>query len=113
VATAARAELAVTRYAFARSVEAREPMGVAEGFPADVGRLFFFTQVSGATAGEGIRHVWIYDGREVATVDLPVEAPTWRTWSSKRVLPHFRGDWTVEVRDGAGRVLLTATCRVE
>jgi len=104
----------ITRHAFARGVEAREPMGEAKSFPAGVGRLFFFTQISGAGAtGDEIRHVWIYDGREVADVALPVEGPTWRTWSSKQILPQFRGDWSVEVRDGAGRVLLTDTCQVE
>jgi len=95
-------------------VEAREPIGVAETFPADVGRLYFFTQLAGAApGGEPIRHVWIYDGREVADVDLRAEGSSWRTWSSKQILPQFRGDWSVEVRDGSGRVLLTATCRVE
>jgi len=109
----ARAELSVVRHAFARGVEAREPVGEAQVFPADVGRLFFFTQLSGVEGAGEVRHVWIYDGREVASVTLPAQGPTWRTWSSKTILPEYRGDWAVEVRDASGAVLATGTCRVE
>ena len=111
--TAAAAGVTVERYAFATAVEAREPLGEGTTFPADVGRLYFFTRIRGAGEGDRVRHVWIYDGREVADVDLTVSGPVWRTWSSKAVPPSWRGDWTVEVRDAAGAVLATAGCRVE
>jgi len=113
VPAAARAEISVVRHAFARGIEAREPVGEAQVFPADVGTLVFFTQVAGVQGGSEVRHVWIYDGREVASIPLAVQGPTWRTWSAKTVLPEHRGDWTVEVRDAAGALLLTAVCRVE
>ncbi len=113
LATAAAAGVSVERYAVATAVEAREPVGEGATFPADVGRLYFFTQVRGAGEGDRVRHVWIYDGREVADVALTVSGPVWRTWSSKAVPPSWRGDWTVEVRDAAGAVLATAGCRVE
>ena len=88
-------------------------MGRSETFPPDVGQVYFFTQILGAAEPSDIVHVWIYDGREVAIVPLVVNGPSWRTWSSKRILPEWRGDWTVEVRDSASRVLLSATCRIE
>lgn len=109
----ALAEILVVRHAFARGIEAREPLGAARVFPADVGTLTFFTQVAGVEGSSEVRHVWIYDGREVASIPLAVQGPTWRTWSTKTVLPEQRGDWTVEVHDAAGAVLLTADCRVE
>jgi hypothetical protein len=94
-------------------VVAREPVAASETFPAEVGELYFFTQVVGASGRAEVLHVWIYDGREVAIVPLAVEGSRWRTWSKKRILPHFIGDWTVEVRGVGGEVLLSATCRVE
>ncbi len=112
-AAEAAAGVTVERYAFATAVEAREPVGEGTTFPADVGRLYFFTQLRGAGEGDRVRHVWIYDGREVADVALSVSGPVWRTWSSKAVPPSWKGDWTVEVRDAAGAVLATAGCRVE
>ncbi len=112
-AASANAEMTVSRHAFARDVVAREPVGEAAAFPADAGRVYFFSQIMGAGDAAEIRHVWIYDGREVASVPLAVEGPSWRTWSSKEILPQFVGDWTVEVRDGSGNVLLSAGFRVE
>lgn len=113
LASAAWAGVTVERHAFATAVEAREPVGEGATFPADVGRLYFFTQIRGVGEGDRVRHVWIYDGREVADVALAVSGPVWRTWSSKAVPPSWRGDWAVEVRDAAGAVLATAGCRVE
>ncbi len=105
--------MSVVRHAFARAVEAREPVGEAQVFPGDVDRLFFFTQLAGGEGAGEVRHVWLYDGREMASVTLAVHGPTWRTWSSKTILPEWRGDWAVEVRDASGAVLATGTCRVE
>jgi hypothetical protein len=108
-----RAELAVARWAFARGIEGREPVGESATFPADVGALFFFTQVIGADPPTEISHVWIYGGKDVAVIPLAVEASSWRTWSRKKVPSDQPGVWTVEVRGPEGVVLLTATCKVE
>ncbi|WP_025324346.1 DUF2914 domain-containing protein [Deferrisoma camini] len=107
------AGLSVGRSAFCRSVEAREPVGVADTFPADVGEVTFFTQILGAEGSQQILHVWIYDGREMAIVPLDVEGPSWRTWSTKRILPEWKGDWIVEVRTVDGAVLHEARMRIE
>jgi hypothetical protein len=107
------AELTVSRHAFAREVVAREPVAAATTFPPDVGEVYFFTQIVGAMGRAELLHIWIYDGRELAIVPLTVEGRSWRTWSSKRILPQFIGDWTVEVRAVGGEVLLSATFRVE
>jgi hypothetical protein len=110
---AAWAELSVSRHTFARGVEAREPVDAAAVFPADVGVVYFFTQIVGATGPTELRHVWIYDGKEMASVPLSVGGSGWRTWSSKRILSQYIGDWTVEVRDALDTVVLSATCRIE
>lgn len=113
LAAPATAGLAVVRHAFARGVEAKEPVGVASSFPAGVGKLYFFTQLSGAAGPAEVLHVWLYDGREVAIYPLEVGGSPWRTWSATAVGSEQRGDWTVEVREVGGGVLASATCRVE
>lgn len=103
----------MSRHAFARAIDDKEPVGAAESFPADVGRLYFFTQLAGTGAPTEILHVWLYDGREVSIFPIEVGGTPWRTWSVRAVAPEQRGDWTVEVRELGGRVLLSATCRIE
>lgn len=110
---AAFAELSVTRQAFATKIEAKEPVGVATSFRADAGRLYFFTQFAGSGTPAEILHVWIYDGQEVAIFPIEVKSTPWRTWSVQAISPEQRGDWTVEVREVGGRVLSSATCRIE
>ncbi|GAB6064099.1 hypothetical protein JCM30394_28300 [Deferrisoma palaeochoriense] len=113
VAPPAWAGIAVARSAFCRAVEAREPVGEATVFPADVGEVTFFTQIVGAGEADQVLHVWIYDGREMAIVPLDVEGPSWRTWSTKRILPEWKGDWIVEVRTVDGEVVHEARMRIE
>ena len=112
IATPAFADLSVTRSLFARDVIGREPEGVAENFPADVGEVTFFNQISGVTAPTEIKHVWIYDNRVEMEVRLPVEMEGWRVWSQKKISPDQTGLWHVEVLDEAGNVLMSATLNV-
>ena len=112
-AAQAQAALSVGRAAFARGVVAREPVGVSDTFPADVGEVYFFTHVLGAEEPTEILHVWIHNGWEMAIVPLEVQSPSWRTWSSKRILPEWTGEWTVEVRETDGTVIYRASFRIE
>ena len=105
--------MTVVRHTFARDVVGKEPVGASSSFPAEVGRLYFFTQLAGTGGTAEILHVWLYDGREVAIYPLEVGGSPWRTWSVTAVGPEQRGDWTVEVREVGGGVLASATCRIE
>ncbi|RMH43608.1 MAG: DUF2914 domain-containing protein, partial [Gammaproteobacteria bacterium] len=58
-------------------------------------------------------HVWYWQDREMARVDLPVRSSNWRTWSSKRILPEWTGPWRVVVEDAAGKVVAEKVFRVE
>lgn len=89
----------------ATGIEASMPVGEAQEFPADVGRVFLWTRVAGA-AGSSIQHVWIYGEMEFP-VTLQVGGSPWRTWSSKTIPPEWAGAWRVEIRDAAGNVLDT------
>lgn len=94
----------------ATAVVDRMPQGSAVTFPADVGELFVWTQVTGA-GGTSMQHVWMHDGSEFP-VALAVGGSPWRTWSSKVIPPEWTGEWTVEIRDQDGTVLETLTFTV-
>ena len=80
----------------ATAVEEREPVGVAEAFPADVGTIYAWLRVTGA-AGGAVEVVWRYGDRQFP-VPLEIGSAAWRTWSTKRIPPEWTGAWSVEVR---------------
>ena len=63
----------------------------------------FWTHVVGGRAGDTIDHVWLRDGSVVGAASLSVGSPDWRTQSRRLLDP--AGQWVVEARDAAGRVL--------
>ncbi|MDF1553179.1 MAG: DUF2914 domain-containing protein [Deferrisomatales bacterium] len=106
-------EATVLDAVLATGVENRQPVGTANTFPADVGRVYAYTRVVGA-AGEGsVTHVWYYAGQVKAQVQLSVRSDDWRTWSSKTILPGWTGEWLVEVQGADGRVLASVPFQVE
>jgi hypothetical protein len=93
------------------AVKDRAPEGVGEKFPASVGELYCYSQVTNVTGK--VVHVWFHADKEVFRIELPVKAARWRTWSAKKVVPGLTGVWRVEVQDAAGKVLATANFAVE
>jgi len=84
----------------------REPLDSLNTVPAGADELYCFTRVSGAAEDTWITHVWYCEDQELARVRLPVRSSNWRTWSSKRILPQWKGAWRVEVLDEHGEALL-------
>lgn len=103
----AYAEMTVDEAVACTSVADRKAEGAASSFPADVGRVFAFTKVTGGAEGSSVTHRWIYGDKTVAEVKLDVKASPYRVWSSKGVAPGQKGAWKVEVADDAGKVLKT------
>ena len=64
-------------------------------FASTVETLFYFTKIDQATEPTSISHEWYWQGELVATVELDVKSDAWRTWSSKRIMPHQTGRWTL------------------
>ena len=87
------------------AVKDRTPVGAADSFPASVGEVYCFTEVINGSGT--IVHAWFHGDKEVRTMELPVKAARWRTWSAKEISPSMTGDWHVEVRDASGAVLAT------
>ncbi|MCF6177990.1 MAG: DUF2914 domain-containing protein [Geopsychrobacter sp.] len=94
-------------------VENRAPVDLVEVYPAQAGRLYCFSRIEGAVQDTHIEHVWFYKGQEMARVSLPVRSARWRTYSSKRMLPEWKGEWQVRVVDAMGQELAEVTFRVE
>lgn len=97
--------------AIGRDVVDRQPVDTASVFPADVGKLWCWTRVSGAE-GTTIEHVWLRGAEEMAAVPLNIGGSTWRTYTSKNIEPSWTGEWRVEVRDANGNVLAAKTFTV-
>jgi hypothetical protein len=98
--------------AVCKDVIDRAPVEAGSSFPASVGRLFCFTKITGAVDPTHVTHVWSFDGTERARVELEVNSPSWRTYSSKNVESQEVGRWSVEVVDSAGNVLQTLNFEV-
>ncbi|MCX6826133.1 MAG: DUF2914 domain-containing protein [candidate division Zixibacteria bacterium] len=87
-------------------VQERMPMGMADSFQPEVGQVYLWCKITGATDPNTIiKVVWLYQGREKATVELPVKSSAWRTWSAKKILPQWTGEWEVKIVDAAGTVI--------
>jgi hypothetical protein len=105
---AASGELEVQAMTFCTSVEDRAPVGESAAFDSDVGRVYCFTKIVGADTTTSVFHVWYHGDEEMARVELAVNSGSWRTWSSKNILPSWTGTWRVEVQSGDGTVLHSA-----
>jgi len=103
----------VVRDILATEIINREPEEVVPPIPAEIGRLYYFTEVvEGAPLGE-ILHVWTWQDREVGEIPLKVQGGRFRTWSYKTIPPTWTGEWRVEARTPDGAVLSSANFTVE
>lgn len=84
----------------------RSPLDSLNTVPAGVDQLYCFVRVVGASDDTWVTHVWYLEDQELARVRLPVRSSNWRTWSSKQILPEWKGAWRVEVLDAEGAPLL-------
>jgi len=83
----------------------REPIGAAVRFNSDIGRVFCWSRVTGCPDTCLITHVWLHEGTERASVELPVRSPVWRTWSSKEIRRDWIGGWEVRILAADGQIL--------
>ncbi len=97
--------LTVERMEICTAVKEREPVGADTSFGSNVQQLYCFTTLSGAKDTTSVSHVWYYQGEEKANVNLNIKAKKWRTWSSKRIMEKWTGEWRVDVVTAEGTVL--------
>mgnify|MGYP001201337787 FL=1 len=103
--TCALAEIQIADAVITSGIEKQMPVDQLEVYPADYGKLYCFTRVVGAQKDTRVTHVWYYQDNEMARVELAVGSADWRTYSSKRFLPQWAGQWQVVILDEAGRQL--------
>ena len=98
-------EVSVEDVQICTSVQDRTPVGVDTSFSADVEKLYCFTKVISNQDEGSIFHVWLYNDRVMARVQLSTKAKVYRTWSSKRILPSWTGKWRVDIESANGNLL--------
>lgn len=81
----------------------RAPVDEIASYPAQKGKLYCFTRIVGAEGETQVTHVWLYQDKEMARVTLPVRSASWRTHSSKNILPAWSGEWKVQILDESGQ----------
>lgn len=101
------AEVKVADAVVTTGIEKQMPVDKIDVYPADYGKLFCFTRIVGAEKETQVTHVWYYQDDELARVVLPIGSSDWRTYSSKRFLPQWAGQWRVVVLSEDGRELAT------
>ncbi len=99
--------------AICTEIQDREPVGAGEAFPATVGQLYCHTLVEGCEDSTKVTHVWVYGEKKMAEVTLPVASPRWRTWSSKKIVESWVGQWHVEVLDVTGHALTSIPFQIQ
>jgi len=105
--SAQESALKVDEMVFCTGIEDRVPVGESTQFFESAARIYCYTRISGAADTLDVAHVWYFDGEEKARVDLAVRSASWRTWSSKKMLPGWSGLWRVDVLGPDGKVLLS------
>jgi len=102
---AAAEEINVAEALVCQEVVDRLPVGSGDVIPAGTERVFCFTRITGAQAETEVTHNWYFKGNLKASVVLPVRNANWRTWSSKTLLPEWKGEWMVEILSKEGTPL--------
>jgi len=94
----AQEAITVNRAVVCTGVADREPAGVDTTFADTVTTLYCFTELDGA---EGhVIHTWYHGDQVAAEITLNKgRSGRWRTWSTKKMSPEWKGAWRVEVKD--------------
>jgi hypothetical protein len=107
--------LRILRAYVCKGIEQSEPTEAGKSFVPEDGvlRLCCFSEIAGATGPDTILHIWRWGDREMARVVLEVKSDRWRTWSTKRILDEWRGEWRVDIAESDGTVLTSLEFSVE
>lgn len=99
-------EGSVARAAFASAIENREPIDKLT--EASASKVYYFTELRDM-AGKEVTHRWEHNGKVMAEIPFKVGGNRWRVYSSKRMLPEWKGEWKASVVDTDGSVLSVNT----
>lgn len=102
---AEQAAIQIEDVAVCQDVVDRAPIGCGDVFAKESAKLFCFSRVVGAKGETQITHNWYYKGSLKSSVKLPVRSSSWRTWSTKTMIPEWEGEWMVEILSDDGTPL--------
>ena len=106
-------EFTIARLVVGTGVENKEPVGVAETFPATTEKVYCFLEATEISKDTEVSFVWFLGDKEMLKTNLPLKmGPKWRTFANKNV-GGMKGDWKVEMRDVNGNLLKDAKFKVE
>ena len=88
-----------------------QPVSNLSSVDSTVGNVVFFTEVVGL-AGQTITHRWIFNGNEIATINIRIRGNSSKNWSSTTLASHQTGTWEAQVVDSSGTVLVSRTFEV-
>ena len=107
-----KAGLVVSRIVMCENVKEREPLAVDSVF-FNVKSLCCYTVIRGAANPTYVQHVWYYGKKEMARIKLNVRAARWRTYSSKRIIPQWTGDWRIEILDADNKKISQISFKIK
>ena len=93
-------ELYIDSMVIAEGIEDYIPIEAGFTFAPDVEELCCFNKICGATSETTITHIWYWKDEEIIRINLPVGIGSWRTYSSIKILPTWKGHWWVNVVHG-------------
>src|SRR5512139_1098864 len=112
-ASGQESEFAIARLVIGTGVENREPVGVAETFPATTEKVYCFLEATEILKDTEVSFVWFHGEKEMLKTNLPLQTgPKWRTFADKNI-GGMKGDWKVEVRDVKGNLVKDIKFKVE
>ncbi len=105
--------LSVEELVLCKNIENRQPVDAGTAFPDTIKKVYCYTKIIGAQDTTAVSHVWFFNDKEMARVELPVKNKVWRTWSSKAMIKDWAGNWRVDIIDTAGTVLKSQAFTIE
>ncbi len=96
----------VERGSFTTAVVDREPVDQITEVSPEQTQITYFTELKDLT-GHHITHQWVYDDNVMFEKTFAVGGPRWRVWSSKNLMPGWKGTWVVNTLDDDRSVLMT------
>lgn len=103
----------IERLVIAGGVENREPVDVKDTFPSTTEKVYCFIEARNIKDDTNITVVWSNNGKEVLKTSLPLKKGfRWRTYADKK-LHGMKGEWKVDILDGAGNPVKSITFKVE
>ncbi|MBN2037344.1 MAG: DUF2914 domain-containing protein [Chitinispirillaceae bacterium] len=95
--SAASSELSVAHAVIAAGLDEYKPVKPDTLFPADIKRLYCYSQIKGASDATEIEHRWYWNDELQSAVPLKIKSNDWRTYSIKTIVPGMTGEWRVAV----------------